>query len=183
MGPTKVIEEASSHVPELALLVSVVALFISALSLWLTWRRDRRIQQANYPLVELHVASSPIEPGIHSVLLVVTNRMEQHIYLKNFRVLRPMGAAFVEHREVSEIEPPTIFRNQRDRIGVQRVCLTGRGTAGAHWGHTRYLDVGSSRKRAITVRFKVDFDLVETPQRLICFPIKRTIDCSPRTLD
>jgi hypothetical protein len=163
--------------PRAAFALSVAAICISALSLCLTWRRDRRSERAGYPLVELHVMPFPIEPGVHAVMLAVTNRQEHHVYLKNFRVLQPRGAAFVGHREeLNNTEPPTIFRDQRSRIGVKYVCLFERGTPGAHWGQTRYLDVGSSRGRAITIRFKLEFDFVDTSSRRIHFSIKRKID-------
>jgi hypothetical protein len=97
--------------------------------------------------------------------------------LEELRVLRPRGAAFVGHREESNnTERPTIFRDQRSRIGVKYVCLFERGTPGAHWGQTRYLDVGSSRGRAITIRFKLEFDFVDTSSRRIHSSIKRKID-------
>jgi hypothetical protein len=163
--------------PRAAFALSVAAICISALSLCLTWRRDRRSERAGYPLVELHVMPFPIEPGVHAVMLAVTNREDHHVYLKNFRVLRPRGAAFVGHREESNnTERPTIFRDQRSRIGVKYVCLFERGTPGAHWGQTRYLDVGSSRGRAITIRFKLEFDFVDTSSRRIHSSIKRKID-------
>jgi hypothetical protein len=101
--------------PRAAFALSVAAICISALSLCLTWRRDRRSERAGYPLVELHVMPFPIEPGVHAVMLAVTNREEHHVYLKNFRVLRPRGAAFVEHREESNnTERPTIFSRSEE---------------------------------------------------------------------
>jgi hypothetical protein len=167
--------------PRAAFALSVAAICISALSLCLTWRRDRRSERAGYSLVELHVMPFPIEPGVHAVMLAVTNREEHRVYLKNFRVLRPRGAAFVGHREDSNnTDRPTIFRDQRSRIRVKYVCLFERGTPGAHWGQTRYLDVGSIRRRAITIRFKLEFDFVDTSGRRIYFQSREATAMKPR---
>jgi hypothetical protein len=168
------------HAAGAALAVSVAALCVSALSLWLTWRRDRRSENATNPLVEIHVAPYPIEPGVHAVTLAVTNQRDHHIYLRNYTVERPRSAAFVAHHERSQIEPPTIFRDKRSRIGIKTVCLTARGTPGAQWSNIRYLDIGSSITTA-TVRFRVEFDVIDKAKRTISYSIKKTIGkvCNP----
>jgi hypothetical protein len=99
------------HAPAVAISISTIALLISAFSLSLTWRRDRKAEEATYPLVELHIAPHPIEPSIHAVTIAITNRMDHHIYVQNISIHRPKAAAFVAHHEErGSHEPPTIFR-------------------------------------------------------------------------
>ncbi len=162
-----------THSLVVSLILSMAAFCVSGFSLWLTWRRDKQSERATYPLVELHVAPNAIEPGIHSVLLTVTNRREHHMHVLNYAVRRPRTAAFVRLEDHGH-EPPIIHRDQRDRVGTERVYLSERGKPGARWGIVRYLDIGSEGK-AVTILFNLEFDFVDTPKRTLRYSIKRKL--------
>jgi hypothetical protein len=139
-----------------AFCISVGAFCISALSLWLTWQRDRKARRATYPLIEVHVF--PFEGTIHSVLLNITNQRDHHIYLRKFEVMRPRGAAFVEHED-RDFEPPIIFKERRARIRHYTTYLSERGKHGSQCSVKIFLDGGKRRLR--TVVFGIEFDLFD----------------------
>ena len=163
------------HASGVALAVSIGALCISFASLWLTWQRDRSTTLATYPLIELFVAPYPIEPGIQAVLLNITNRRNHHMYVNSFAVSRPGGAAFVQHQnKPGNHEPPNIFRDQRERVDALHVYLSERGHPGSQWSRVRYVDIGP-RRGAVTVRFRIEFDFVDTRKRFVRFSIKTKV--------
>jgi hypothetical protein len=98
------------------------------------------------------------------------------MYILNYAVRRPREAAFVRHEDRGH-QPPIIYRDQRSRIGVERVCLTEHGTTGARWGNVGYLDIGPGRK-AITIVLDLEFDFIDKPNHTIRGSITRTIDPS-----
>jgi len=162
------------HASAVALAVSMGAFCVSVLSIWLTWRRDRKSEQAIYPLVEVNIAPYAIEPGIHAVTLAVWNRRDHHVYIKGFAVRRPRRAAFVAHQDRNEIEPPTIFRDRRERVRAKNVCLFQRGNPGSHWSEVTYLDIGSNHD-AVTILFEVEFDFIDRRKRRARISIKKTV--------
>jgi hypothetical protein len=161
------------HAPAVAISISTIALLISAFSLWLTWRRDRKAEEATHPLVELHIAPHPIEPSIHAMTIAITNRMDHHIYVQNISIHRPKAAAFVAHHEERDShEPPTIFREKRGRSSG-RVCLSAK----EQWGQVRYLDIGSSGG-VVRLMLKIEFDFIELSKQSKTVWIGRTINSS-----
>ena len=77
------------------LLTSLGALTIACLSLWITWRREKRELSATDPLFSLEVSCHP-NSDFGSGDFYAENRQDAKLVVEELRVTRPRGTRFIK---------------------------------------------------------------------------------------